>query len=121
MRPVTTGCSRYARVAALTLWMATAAAHAGTPTLADCAEASDFIANAARARDNGFPRGAFLARMQDDFVVIRAFPPALRWFAKDEDDERFLLDAAARVWDRPRAPDDHRAAVLADCIARVAA
>ena len=96
-------------------------AAAGVPTLGECLEGSDFIANAARARDNGFARDAFLARMQADFIVIRAFPPALRWFARDDDDERFLLDAATRVFDRPRTPDGHRSEFLGECVARLAA
>lgn len=94
---------------------------AGVPTVPDCLEGSDFVANAARARDNGMPRDAFLARMEEDFVVIRSFPPALRWFVKDDDDERFLLDAAARVYDRPQAPAQHQADFLAVCLQRLTA
>jgi hypothetical protein len=105
----------------MVLSLAAAAAYGGTPTLSECAEASEFIANAARARDAGLAREAFLSRMRDDFIVIRAFPPALRWFARDDDDERFLLAAAADVWNRPRPPDEHRAAVLGECVARAAA
>ncbi len=91
---------------------------AGVPTLPDCREGSEFIANAARSRDNGMPRDAFLARMAEDFAVIRSHPPALRWFVKDEDDERFLLAAAERVYDRPQAPAQHHAEFLALCLAR---
>jgi hypothetical protein len=94
---------------------------AGVPTLSDCLEGSDFIANAARARDNGVRRDAFLGRMEEDFVVIRSFPPGLRWFVKDDDDERFLLHAAARVYDRPQAPAQHHADFLAICLERAAA
>lgn len=110
-----------AAAAALSFALAAPATHAGVPTLAECFEGSDFIANAARARDNGYDRGAFLARMEADFIVIRAFPPALRWFVKDADDERFLLEAATRVFDRPRAADGHRSDFLGDCLARLAA
>ena len=113
---------RYALAAAAALSLLLAMpAQAGVPTLAECFEASDFIANAARARDNGMGREAFLARMEADFIVIRAFPPALRWFVRDGDDERFLLDAAARVFDRPRQADGHQSDFLADCLARLAA
>ncbi len=95
--------------------------HAGVPTLPDCVEGSDFIANAAHARDNGMLRDTFLARMEEDFVVIRAFPPALRWFVKDRDDERFLLEAVARVYERPRAPAQHRADFFGVCLERLGA
>jgi hypothetical protein len=91
------------------------AVQAGVPTLPDCLEGSEFIANAARARDNGMHRDTFLARMEEDFAVIRAF----RWFAKDDDDERFLIDAAARVYDRPQAPAQHHADFLAVCLERL--
>ena len=104
------------------LWAIASAAvvaHASVPTLADCLEGADFIANAARSRDNGTGRETFLNRMADDFVVIRSFLPALRWFAKDVDDERFLLDASARVYDRPRPPAQHHAEFLAACFVRL--
>lgn len=97
------------------------AAQAGVPTVPDCLEGADFIANAARARDNGVRREAFLGRMADDFVVIRAFPPAFRWFVQDADDERFLLEAAARVYEQPRPPAQHHADFLAACLERLAA
>jgi hypothetical protein len=117
MSSLRAGCAALAVAAAL----AAAPAAAGVPSLDDCLEGSDFIANAARSRDNGMSRERFLARMGDDFEVIRAFPPSLRWFAKDRDDERFLLEAAARVFDRPRAPAEHHAEFLALCVERVAA
>lgn len=91
---------------------------AGSVTVEECFEGSDFIANAARARENGMSRSAFLARMQDDFQLIHAYPPALRWFAKDDDDERFLLDAARAVFDSPDTPDGHRVRFLEACFAR---
>lgn len=109
-------------------WIAACAAasiapvvHAGVPTLPDCVEGSDFIANAAHARDNGMGRDAFLARMEDDFVAIRSFPPALRWFVKDRDDERFLLEAVARIYEWPRTPAQHRADFLGVCLERLGA
>ena len=95
-------------------------AEASPPSLNDCFEGADFIANAARSRDNGMPRDAFLGRLEDDLVVIRAFPPALRWFAKDAADERFLIEAAARVYDRPRTPAQHQGDFLAACLERLA-
>ena len=97
------------------------AARASGTTLGECIEGADFIANAAASRDNGIGRDAFLARLEGDFVAIRAFPAALRWFVKDADDERFLRAAVEAVYDRPIAPDRHRAAFFAACVGRSSA
>jgi hypothetical protein len=93
-------------------------ADASVPTVGECLEASDFIANAARARDYGMTRDAFLARMDEDFQMIHAFPPSLRWFAQDEDDEAFLLAQVRRVFESPDLPLRHRASFLEACFAR---
>jgi len=93
-------------------------AAASRQTVEECFEGSDFIANAARARENGISRHDFIARMADDFELIHAFPPALRWFAKDEADERFLLDAARAVFDAPDTPEAHRLQFLSACFER---
>jgi len=93
---------------------------ASVPSVEECLEGSDFIANAARARDNGVPRERFLERLDADFATIRAFPPALRWFARDGDDEAFLRGATVSVFSQPLAPDEHRAAFLRACFARLA-
>jgi len=90
-------------------------AAASSHTVAECFEGSDFIGNAAMARDNGVSRAAFLDRLEEDLAMIRAYPPALRWFAKDAADERLLQDAAAEVFDAPRRPDVHRARFLEIC------
>ena len=95
------------------------AAAASAPTVDECFEGGDFIANAARARDNGMPRDVFLARLAEDLVLIQAYPPALRWFAQDADDEAFLTQAARHVFDDPAAPEAHRASFLASCFERV--
>ena len=94
-------------------------ASASVPTLADCLEASDFIANAALSRDNGMTRDAFLNRLTGDFAAIRAFPSELRWFVRDEDDERFLEEAAEHVFDTPSTPADHRRTFLQACFERL--
>jgi hypothetical protein len=108
-----------ARVAAACLAVALATgAEAALPTLTDCMEGSDFVANAARSRDNGMTRASFLDRLDADLVAIRAFPPELRWFARNPDDERFLVAHAARVFDRPQAPERHQAEFLAACLDR---
>src|SRR5437660_12267088 len=74
-------------------------ASASVPTLSDCLEASDFIANAALSRDNGMTRDAFINRLNGDFAAIRAFPAELRWVVRDGDGEGCLVDAAAHVLD----------------------
>jgi hypothetical protein len=106
---------------ALALLCATSAASASIASLAECGEAADFIANAARARDNGMAGGDFLTRLDDDLVVIRSFPPALRWFARDADDEAFLRQFVTRVFSQPRDPLQHRAEFLGACLERSAA
>jgi len=101
--------------------LAALGAHAATSTLEECVEGSDFIANAAHARDHGMSRANFLDRLDGDFVAIRAFPVALRWFVKDRDDERFLRAAVEGVFDRPQAADRHHAAFFDACVRRAAA
>lgn len=86
--------------------------------MAECFEGADFIANAALSRENGMSRTAFLGRLEEDLELIQAYPPQLRWFAKDEEDEAFLTQAARDVFDRPLAPEQHRARFLAACLDR---
>ena len=99
--------------------LAAAPAVASVPTMAECLEGSDFIAHAAIARDNGQSRDAFIARLDGDLTLIHAFPPELRWFAKDADDERFLREEAHAVFDAPTSPDNHRTAFLRACFERL--
>ena len=108
------------QLVAVVLALAPAAtASASVPTVGECLEASDFIANAARARDYGMTRDAFLARMDEDFQMIHAFPPSLRWFAQDADDEAFLLAQARSVFESPDLPERHRASFLGACFERL--
>ena len=95
--------------------------HAGKHSMRECTEGAEFIQNAARARDGGASREAFVARLEADLVTIRAFPPALRWFVQDEDDERFLRASVTLVYDQPLAPVRHRDVFLAACIDRIMA
>jgi len=88
--------------------------------LRECREAGDFIRNAALSRDNGMSREAFLNRLQEDLVTIRAFPPALRWFVRNVDDEAFLTAEVEAVFDAPRAADLHRPDFIGRCVARPA-
>ena len=113
--------SRYASyfVQAMLMGALAGAAGASVPTVADCLEASEFIANAALSRDNGMTRDEFLSRMDQDFETIKAFPPSLRWFVQDDDDERFLLDSAREVFDHPERSERHRVRFLHDCFDRM--
>jgi hypothetical protein len=84
----------------------------------ECREGGDFIRNAALSRDGGTSREFFVNRLEQDFVMIRAFPKALRWFAHDSDDEQFLRTEVASVFDSPLAGDRQRAEFLTHCIER---
>jgi hypothetical protein len=109
------------RLAVLAGSLAVTSAHAGVPSLAECVEGSDFVANAAHARDNGITREDFLGRMRGDFEVIRSFPVSMRWFVKDRDDEHFLIDVTTRVFETPQLPDRHRSDFLDLCLQRALA
>jgi hypothetical protein len=82
----------------------------------ECAEGGEFIRNAALARDMGITREFFIAKLEEDLVLIRAFPPELRWFAQDDEDELFLSERAAQVFDAPRKPHEHEAAFVRECL-----
>jgi hypothetical protein len=96
-----------------------ALAAASRPSMTECLEGSDFIANAARSRDAGMSEEAFLGRMDEDFVAIRAYPNELRWFVHDPDDEAFLRASAREVFDHPGEPERHRNAFLDACVERM--
>jgi hypothetical protein len=93
-------------------------AFASQLSMVECFEGSDFIANAAMARENGVSRSAFLGRLEEDLELIQAYPPQLRWFAKDHEDEVFLFEFTRQVFDQPLAPEQHRARFLAACLDR---
>lgn len=84
--------------------------------LEECREGGDFIRNAALSRDNGISRDFFMSRLAGDLLVIRSFPPELRWFACNEDDEALLTDAAARVFDAPQSPGRHEIEFVDQCM-----
>ena len=86
----------------------------------ECVEGGDFIKNAALSRDYGMSRDAFIDRMDADVRLIQTFPPELRWFVQDEQDEAFLTDAAKLVFDTPVEPEAHQAQFLEACLARAA-
>jgi hypothetical protein len=89
-------------------------------TMNECLEGSDFIKNAALSRDYGISREAFLGRMESDLLAIQAFPPELRWFVQDQDDETLLVSFAQLVFDTPKAPESHQSDFLTACVERIA-
>jgi hypothetical protein len=97
-----------------TLWTAQATAH--PLTLAECAEGGEFIRNAALARDTGITREFFVGRLEEDLVLIKAFPPHLRWFVQDAAEERLLSQAVFEVFDSPTKPEQHESQFINDCI-----
>jgi hypothetical protein len=94
--------------------VAEAGAHA--ITLVECREGGEFIRNAALARDAGVTRDFFIGKLEEDLMLIRAFPPQLRWFVQDEADEQFLSERAEQVFDAPRQPEEHETAFVRDCL-----
>jgi hypothetical protein len=82
----------------------------------ECLEAGAFIMNAAISRDAGLPEETYMARLAEDLEAIRAFPPELRWFVQDKDDEVMLLDAVKEVFRAPRSPKQHRRCFLDRCL-----
>ena len=92
-------------------------AHALSVTAQECREGADFIGNAARSRDNGMPAARFIARLDEDLILIKAFAPAMRWFAHADADARFLRSWVVRVFDEPALPEVHGTAFLSECMA----
>lgn len=82
----------------------------------ECLEAGEFIRNAALSRDNGISREYFMTRLSDDLIAIRAFPPQLRWFVRNELDEALLTGAAERVFDAPQLPRRHEIEFVDECM-----
>jgi hypothetical protein len=118
MQPKLTTLAKQLTLAAV-LGGLTGAASAHDLTLDECIEGSDFIMHAAMSRDYGITREAFLDRMQSDFQMILQFPPHMRWFVQDKDDEALLTQAAQTVFDSPRDPGSHQSEFLAVCVERV--
>jgi hypothetical protein len=104
-------------------WSLTAAAQpltaAAQPhSAAECREGGDFIRNAALSRDAGATREFFIGRLEEDLVAIRAFPAALRWFARSAEDEAFLRTEVHEVFDAPAASELHRDGFVERCARR---
>lgn len=102
-------------IGALACACATGPARADHHTAAECREGGEFIRNAARSRDAGMARDAFMARLTGDLLTIRALPRELRWFARDENDERLLIEYAESVFDRPADSAQHEVEFLRAC------
>jgi hypothetical protein len=96
------------------LWSVHVTAH--PLTLAECNEGGEFIRNAALARDNGVTREFFVDKLVEDLLVIQSFPPHLRWFVQDSNDEKLLSDAVYKVFDEPMAAEQHESSFIGACI-----
>ena len=94
---------RRAAIAAMLLSSAVAWSH--ELSVEECLEGGDFIKHAAMSRDYGLTRDQFISKVQGDLLAIQSFPPELRWFVQDTDDEVLLVSASERVFDQPSDPD----------------
>jgi hypothetical protein len=82
----------------------------------ECSEGGEFIGNAARSRDAGMTREAFLERFEHDVVMLEALPSEYRWFIQDEADAQYLREAIQEVFDAPKAPITHEMEFISRCI-----
>lgn len=105
-----------ARFALLMLAALPALCAAREPSVNECVEGSDFIRNAALARDSGVSEDSFLARIHEDIAVIQALPPKLRWFVQDEEDAALLISAATDVFRKPKDANAHQRDFLTACL-----
>jgi predicted GNAT superfamily acetyltransferase len=96
--------------------LAANAAEAHALSLEECAEGSDFIKNAALARDEGMQERQFVAQFQADVQALQRLPAELRWFVQDKDDEVFLLSAVQEVFRKPKPATVHQAQFALACM-----
>ena len=96
--------------------LAAFAVQAHALSVKECSEGSDFIRNAALARDQGMPERQFVAQFQADVQALQRLPAELRWFVQDKDDEAFLLSAVQDVFQRPRPAPVHQAQFAVACV-----
>ena len=89
---------------------------ARAPDPSECAEAGDFIKNAALARDSGMAEADFISRIRDDIEIIQSFPPHMRWFVQDDEDAAFLIAAATDVFQKPRHAIEHQRDFVKACM-----
>ncbi len=107
------------RAAIAAMFLSSSGAWSHDLSVEECLEGGDFIQHAAMSRDYGMSREQFITKVQGDLLAIQSFPPELRWFVQDIDDEVLLVSAAERVFDEPSDPDSHRDAFLQSCFGRV--
>jgi hypothetical protein len=100
---------------ALAVVLSTAVAAQQPHSSRECSEGGDFIRNAALSRDGGTTREFFVGRLEEDLSIIKAFPPALRWFVHNAEDEAFLRAEVEAVFDAPEPSEQHRAGFLERC------
>ena len=105
---------------ALALLLSAPAAAQQPHSSRECREGGDFIRNAALSRDKGATREFFVGRLEEDLLTIRAFPPPLRWFVHNPDDEVFLRGEVEAVFDAPLSSELHSAGFLERCSRRAA-
>lgn len=96
--------------------LAAPAGYAHDLSMNECAEGSDFIRNAALARDEGMPERQFIAQFQADVQALQRLPAELRWFVQDKDDEVFLLSAVQDVFRKPKPAPVHQAQFAVACV-----
>ena len=113
------GKSVAAAVVAAAGMMAPFAVHAHALTMSECSEGSDFIKNAALARDEGMPEFQFVAQFKADVQALQRLPAELRWFVQDKDDEAFLLSAVQDVFRKPRPAAVHQAQFALACVRQI--
>jgi hypothetical protein len=105
-----------AAIVAVAGTLAPFAVHAHALSMEECAEGSDFIKNAALARDDGMPERQFVAQFQADVQALQRLPAELRWFVQDKDDEVFLLSAVQDVFRKPKPAAVHQAQFAIACV-----
>ena len=93
-----------------------APAYAHDISHAECLEGAEFVRNAALSRDAGATREFFMNKMAEDLALIQSFPPELRWFVQDAQDEELLAEAVASVFDEPLQPEQHEERFVNQCI-----
>jgi len=105
-----------AAIVAVAGTLAPFAVHAHALSMEECSEGSDFIGNAALARDDGMPERQFVAQFQADVQALQRLPAELRWFVQDKDDEVFLLSAVKDVFRKPKPAAVHKAQFALACV-----
>jgi hypothetical protein len=58
--------------------------------------------------------------LEEDLVLIQAYPPHLRWFAQDDEDAQILRVWVARTFDATTEPLRLQSMFLASCLEQAA-